>query len=90
MGRTRSDKEDWLEPTALDVELNVNVEGDRIIVTGSDSSFRVSYAKSPDEPVLIESLAMTIDKGGPVARREFEDRAWKAACSKAREMGWIV
>ena len=33
---------------------------------------------------------MSIDKEGPVFRKEFEANAWEAATAKARELGWIL
>ena len=69
--------------------LDVKVEGDKIIVTQPGSSFRATYCKSPDKPKLAELPAMQIDKGGPVARSEFELLAWEAANEKARELGWL-
>ena len=69
--------------------LKVEVEGDHIVITQPGFSFRTAYFKSPDEPRLIQSPAMSIDKGGQVASREFEALAWEAANEKARALGWL-
>ena len=89
MGNMGLDKQDRLKSADHDVEVNVAVEGDRIIVTRPGTSFRAAYFKSPDQPKLIESAALAVDKGGPIARKEFEDLAWDAANAKARELGWV-
>ena len=88
LAKARFEK-DGLKPPNHDVELNVLVEGDRIIVTRTGSSFRAAYAKSPDGPKLVQSMAMLIDKGGADVRKEFEVRAWEAANEKAHELGWL-
>ena len=81
--------------------LQLEVEGDRIIVLMPGTSLRATYLKSQDPRdqrqlveslamSLVESLAMSVDKEAPVPRKEFETKAWEAATAKARELGWIV
>jgi hypothetical protein len=70
-------------------ELRVDVEGDHIFVTLTGTGLRARYFRSPDEPKLIQSYAVEIDKGAPLPRKEFEALAWEAASEKARELGWI-
>ena len=75
------------------VHLQVEVEGDCIIVSMPGTSFRATYLKSQDprdQRQLVESLAMAIDKEASVPRKEFEAKPWEAATAKARELGWIV
>jgi len=74
-----------------DETLNVQVEGAHLIVTLEGSSFRAIYYLAEDEPKLLQSPAMSIDKDIPKERRkELEVRAWQAAEAKARELGWII
>ena len=71
--------------------LQLEVEGDRIIVLMPGTSLRATYLKSQDprdRRQLVESLAMSIDKEAPVSLKEFEAIAWEAATAKARELGW--
>ena len=69
---------------------NVEVEGRFIIVTMPGTSFRASYTKSPEAPGLMPSDFMTDDKDAAISRNEFLALAWKAANTRARELGWIV
>ena len=89
MGNIGLDTQDGLKSPGHDVEVNVAVEGYRIIVTLPGTSFRAVYVKSLDQPKLIESAALAIDRGGPIACKEFEDMAWDVANAKARALGWL-
>ena len=61
-----------------------------IIVTKPGTDFMVAYRKSADSP----TLKLTRSWVGPhitsPAISEFRSHAFKAAVSKARELGWIV
>ena len=71
--------------------LRVEVEDDRIVVTMPGTSFRTSFFKSDDEPSLVQSPAMSVEKEAPSdKRRAFEALAWEVADAKARELGWIA
>ena len=63
--------------------LHVEVRDDEIIVTKSDSKFRIVYHKAEDQPQLIA-------KGTPHGNYDFLAQAWQAANDKARELGWIA
>ena len=53
--------------------------------------FRTSFFKSDDEPRLVQSPAMSVEKEAPSdKRRAFEALAWEVADAKARELGWIA
>lgn len=71
-------------------DLRVGVEDDHIVVTMPGTSFRTSFFKSDDEPRLVQSPAMSVEKEAPSdKRRAFEALAWEVADAKARELGWI-
>jgi hypothetical protein len=69
-------------------EIKVEIKDDFIVATMPGTSFRTSYCKSPNEPKLIQSTVMEVDKDAPVSRKEFETLAWEAANAAARELGW--
>ena len=72
-------------------DLCVGVEDEHIVVTMPGTSFRTSFFKSADEPRLVESLVMSVEKGTPSDKRKaFEALAWEVANVRARELGWIV
>lgn len=72
-------------------DIKVEVEDEHIVVSMEGTSFRTAYFKSADEPRLIQSPTMSVEKEAPAQRRkEFEALAWEAANAKARELGWIV
>lgn len=74
-----------------DEPLNVTVEGTSIIVTRPGTSFRAAFFKAADEPRLMQSPTMSVEKEAPAqTRKDFEAHAWEAANAKARELGWIV
>jgi hypothetical protein len=71
-------------------DLQVGVDDEHIVVTMAGTAFRASFFRSKDEPRLIQSPAISVEKDAPSARRkEFEALAWEAANAKARELGWI-
>ena len=72
-------------------DLRVGVEDEHIVVTMPDTSFRISFFKFRNEPRLVESPAMSVEKGTPSDKRKaFEALAWEVANARARELGWIV
>ena len=72
-------------------DLRVGVEGEHIVVTMAGTSFRTSFFGFADESRLVESAAMSVEKGAPSDKRKsFEALAWEIANAKARELGWIV
>jgi hypothetical protein len=71
-------------------DFHVEVEDEHIVVTMVDTAFRATFFRAKDEPRLIQSAAISVEKEAPSARRkEFEALAWEAANAKARELGWI-
>jgi hypothetical protein len=71
--------------------LNVEVQGEEIVITLPGTSFKVAYHKPADKPGLMTtSRSGRWEKGTPMTQAEFYARAWKAAHDKARELGWIV
>jgi hypothetical protein len=72
-------------------DIKVDVEDDHIVVSMPGTSFRTAFFKASDEPRLMQSPVMSVEKEAPAqSRREFEALAWEAANTKARELGWIV
>jgi hypothetical protein len=70
------------------VEIDVDLDGDEIIVTSPGTEFKAAYRRGWDRP----SLRLTrswIDPASP-GFNEFRAAAFRAALSKARELGWIV
>ena len=70
--------------------INVDVDGDLLVVSLHGTSYRAIYFKSPREPKLIQAPNLTFSKDGSMTHKEFEALAWKAATAKARELRWIV
>jgi hypothetical protein len=65
------------------MRLFVVVQGDEIIVT-SETGFRAAYRKRPNHPQLKVRRCTNTDD------QELLARAWQAANTKARELGWIA
>jgi hypothetical protein len=62
--------------------VRVEVNNDDLIVTSGQ--FCAVYYKAPDQPQLILRNRTQTDDFELLAK------AWKAACDKARELGWMV
>ena len=77
---------------AAKVGLNVEVQGDDIVVTLPGTDYVVTYYRAAAFPqqLLTKSHSGRDDQGAPMTQTEFHARAWKAANAKARELGWIV
>ncbi len=76
---------DFRETTAISVER----DGERLIVTMGDTTYRAVFHKHPDEPRLIAANGLAVDRDAPLYQTEFEELAWRAANAKARELDWI-
>ena len=71
--------------------LSVTMEDTSIVVSMPGTAFSASFFRPTDEPRLIQSPVMSVEKEAPSdKRRAFEVLAWEAANLKARELGWIV
>ena len=71
-------------------ELSIEVEGSHITVSMPGTDLWVTYQKEARSPQLVitgSSIGLHITSP-PVS--EFRARAFQAAVSKARELGWIV
>jgi hypothetical protein len=64
-------------------ELELHVESRQIIVKMMDTRLSITYRLSPNGE-LEENKFWTMDGGDA----EFRQRAWQAARSKARQLGW--
>ena len=65
-------------------DLQVEVDGDLIIVSAPETQFIAIYAKPSAMPQLILRKRIVGDDS------ELFARAWQTANDKARELGWIV
>jgi hypothetical protein len=71
-------------------KLNVDVEGDLLVVSLPGTSYRALYFTSPDQLNLVQAPNSAVDKGAPMTHEQFKALAREAATKKARELGWIV
>ena len=72
-------------------KLDCHVRDDEIIVTLPGTTYTVAYYKPERSPQLLARFISDVDdKRVGLTLSEFLARAWKAANSKARELGWIV
>jgi hypothetical protein len=69
--------------------IRVDVDGQRLIVTMSETAYRTVFYKHSDEPRLVEANSIAVDKEAPMCHADFENLAWEAANARARELGWI-
>ena len=70
--------------------INVDVEGDLLVVSLPGTSYRDLYFRSPDQLKLVQAPNLAVDKEAPMTHEQFEALAREAATKKARELGWIV
>ena len=72
------------------MDIQVEVLGEEIVVTRLGTDFMIAYRKRSDSP----TLKLTRSWVGPHITSpeisEFRAKAFQAAISKARELGWIV
>ena len=69
--------------------VNVDVEGDLLVVSLPGTSYRAIYFTSPAKK-LVQARNSGTDKGRPMTDEQFEAQAREAATAKARELRWIV
>jgi hypothetical protein len=69
---------------AMASELEIGVEGGRIVVRDPDSGFYAIYSKPSDQQRLL------LERRKPSNDLELVARCSQAAVNKARELGWIV
>ena len=70
--------------------IKVKFDGKEIIVTKPGTDFMVAYRKGADNPTL-KLTRSWVGPHFPTQRSaQFRSSAFKAAVSKARELGWIV
>ncbi len=71
-------------------EISVEVQGGSIIVTKPGTDFALIYEKHPAAPNLVLTHSWVSPTTTSPAVSEFRARAFQAAVTKARELGWIV
>jgi hypothetical protein len=69
--------------------VNVDIEGDLLVVSLPGTSYRAIYFTSPDHK-LIQARNSGVDKCAFMTDKQFEALAREAATNKARELGWIA
>jgi hypothetical protein len=65
--------------------VEVEVEGDVIVVSMPGTTYRALFFLAPDESRLIQAPQLAVDKALPISHEEFVALAWEAANEKARE-----
>ena len=71
--------------------LQIDLEGNEIVVRKPGISLLLAYTKSVEEPRLVltrSCIKLTLTASRSIG--EFRVEAFQAAVSKARELGWIV
>ena len=71
------------------MDLNVELDGDEIVVTKPKSAFLLAYRKSIEEPRLVLTRSQ-MPQMSVSSASEFRAQAFQAAEKKARELGWIM
>ena len=72
------------------MDLHVELLGAEIVVTRPGTAFMTAYRKRPDGPTLKLTRSWVDPHTTSPAVSEFRARAFQAAISKARELGWMV
>jgi hypothetical protein len=76
--------------TDFDPKLRVVVSGDEIVVALPGSNYSVTYFRRRSSPgLLAKNIPHKDDLRIPMTADQFLGKAWKAATTKARELGWI-
>jgi hypothetical protein len=72
------------------MDLHVKFDGHEIIVTRPGTDMMTAYRKRPDSPNLVLTRSWEKPTVTSPEISEFRAKAFQAAVSKARELGWIV
>jgi hypothetical protein len=72
------------------MDLQVELDGDEIVVTKPDTDMMTAYRKAPDRPNLVLTRSWVQPTVSSPAISEFRAHAFQAAVAKARELGWIA
>jgi hypothetical protein len=72
------------------MDLDINFDGDEIIVTRPGTDMMTAYRKAVDMPNLILTRNWVEPTVSSPAISEFRAHAFQAAVDKARELGWIA
>jgi len=68
--------------------IEVAVEGYAITVTRRGTSFKLVYEWQPETRQLVEMYSWIDDHVSNPTIAEFRNAAWRAACTRAIELGW--
>jgi len=71
-------------------DLEVQVQGARIRVTGARTDCAITYEKHPDLRILVVTQSRVNRSAISPDVSEFHARAFQSALDKARELGWTV
>ena len=80
----------FLEGVRFNMDIEVKFDGKEIIVTKPGTDFMTAYRKRPDSPTLLLTRSWVNPHITSPEISEFRAKAFQAAVSKARELGWIV
>ena len=83
-------EEDWVEVRGQMTELDVEVDGDEMIVTLPGTNYMATYYRATPRELLAKSNSGQEADGAAMTQAEFHGRAGTAAKAKARKLGWIV
>jgi hypothetical protein len=72
------------------MDLHVKFDGHEIIITRPGTDMMTAYRKRPDSPNLVLTRSWEKPTVTSPEISEFRAKAFQAAVSKARELGWIV
>ena len=72
------------------MDLHVKFDGHEIIITRPGTNMMTAYRKVSDRPDLILTRSWEMPTVTSPEISEFRANAFRAAVSKARELGWIV
>ena len=75
---------------SFNMDIEVKFDGKEIIVTRPGTDFMTAYRKRPDSPTLKLTRSWVDPYITSPEISEFRAKAFQAAVSKARELGWIV
>jgi hypothetical protein len=75
---------------SLGMDIKVELVGEEIVVTRPGTDFVLGYKKNPDSPNLFLTRSWVAPTVSSPTISEFRAKAFQAAVSKARELGWIV
>ena len=72
------------------MDIEVEFDGEEIIVTRPGTDFVLAYRKRPNQPNLVLTRSWMEPTIASPMINEFRAQAFQGGCQQARELGWIV